>query len=159
MAPGGMSCGATAPGMTSSSPVENRATRGRRTTVKRAMPMLAAKPNAAGPRRQPRASTTSPRATSSPARRMCCPRLGGMLICTWVIAPLLLPPPLLLPDSPTTEHCSCITTASAPAGMGAPVKMRAAVPRAKGCPTAPAAIRCATGKVVPMFSASAVCTA
>jgi hypothetical protein len=39
---------------------------------------------------------------------------------------------------------SCITTASAPSGICAPVKMRAAVPAASGVPTVPAGMRCVT---------------
>lgn len=47
----------------------------------------------------------------------------------------------------TIVHCSCMMTASAPAGMGAPVKMRAAVPAASGAPIWPAAMRWLTGSV------------
>src|SRR2546427_13226027 len=42
------------------------------------------------------------------------PTLGAFLIST---------------SSPRTSQCSCITTASAPGGIGAPVKIRAAVDR------------------------------
>jgi hypothetical protein len=50
-------------------------------------------------------------------------------------------------ESPSTAHSSCITTASAPAGSGAPVKMRAAVPGASVWPTLPAGMRWATAAV------------
>ena len=49
----------------------------------------------------------------------------------------------------TALHCSCMTTASAPAGTCAPVKMRAAVPGASGAPTLPAAMRWLTGSTAP----------
>ena len=52
-----------------------------------------------------------------------------------------------------------MTTASAPAGTGAPVKMRAAVPGASGWPTLPAAMRCDTGNTVPDGMQSALRTA
>jgi hypothetical protein len=47
-------------------------------------------------------------------------------------------------ESPSTAASSCITIASAPCGIGAPVKIRAAVPASSGLPTAPAMIFCAT---------------
>jgi hypothetical protein len=50
------------------------------------------------------------------------------------------------PFSPCSQR-SCITTASAPAGTGAPVKMRAAVPGCSVEPTVPAGIRWLTGSV------------
>ena len=55
----------------------------------------------------------------------------------------------------TGVHCSCMTTASAPAGTCAPVKMRAAVPGARAVPTLPAAIRWLTGSTVPLAATSA----
>ena len=70
MAPGRMSSGAISPGMTNSSPVENKATRGFRTTLTWARPMLAAKPNDAGLSRVPLDKTMSPLLTSSPLRRI-----------------------------------------------------------------------------------------
>ena len=73
MAPGGMSAGATSPGMTNSSPVENKATLGRATTCRWDRPKLAANPNCAGPSFWPRWSTVSPARTSSPLRRTHCP--------------------------------------------------------------------------------------
>ena len=50
---------------------------------------------------------------------------------------------------------SCMTTASAPSGTGAPVKIRATVPVCSGWPLAPAAMRWDTGKVVPNCTTSA----
>ena len=79
MLPAGISCGAISPGITSSSPVENSATLGRRTTGKVAKPILAAKPSDAGFNRSPCRSTTAPTATSSPARRIHWPDLGTEL--------------------------------------------------------------------------------
>ena len=112
MAPGGNWWGARSPGMTNSSPVDNRPTRGRTCTGNCAMPMLAASPSEAGVKRKPLGSTTWPCAMSSPCLRMHWPALGGVWICT-------------RPSSKATQS-SCITTASAPCGTGAPVKMRAA---------------------------------
>jgi hypothetical protein len=66
---------------------------------------------------------------SSPRRRIHSPGCG-----TW----------FTVTASPSGAHSSCITTASAPAGSGAPVKMRAAVPGASVWPTLPAGMRCAT---------------
>ena len=51
-----------------------------------------------------------------------------------------------------------MTTASAPGGIGAPVKMRAAVPGSSALPTAPAMIFCLTSKVF-FFSRSETRTA
>ena len=82
MAPGRMFSGNTSPGMTSSSPVENKATRGLRVTFNLAAPMLAANPKPAGFRRVPLDSTTAPLATSSPLRRIHCPTRGMVLIKT-----------------------------------------------------------------------------
>ena len=44
-------------------------------------------------------------------------------------------------SSPSRQPCSCIRTASAPAGSGAPVKMRAAAPSEIAPATSPAATR------------------
>ena len=152
MAPGFMSCGATSPGMTSSSPVENSATRGLRTTVRSGLPTLAARPRAAGIRRTPRCSTTDPMPTSSPERRIFWPGFGTALMRTepaWAGLP---------PDAaawPIASHSSCISTASAPLGIGAPVNMRAAVPGASSVPDTPAGIRCDTGNTTPALDTSA----
>lgn len=116
MPPGGSS----SPGMTSSSPVENSATRGRRTTGTSASPIDAASPTSCARSRVPAASTTSPSRMSSPARRIHAPAFG--------ISSKQTPASVVRVDS-------CITMASAPGGTGAPVKMRAQVPAASGAPT------------------------
>jgi len=54
---------------------------------------------------------------------------------------------------------SCITIASAPAGTGAPVKMRAMVPGSSGFGTAPAGIRWLTASTTPSSAISARRTA
>ena len=146
MAPGRMSPGATSPGMTSSSPVENSATRGRAATVNSARPIPAARPILAGARRSPFESTTAPRVTSSPAARTHWPAVGTALMRTRA------------PPSRAWVS-SCITTASAPAGIGAPVKMRAALRAASGVPDCPAAMRCDTGSSAPAAATSAARTA
>jgi hypothetical protein len=67
-----------------------------------------------------------------------------------------------LPSPPSSDNAtasSCITTASAPAGICAPVKMRAAVPAASGVPTVPAGMRWATRSTVPAAPQSAMRTA
>ena len=56
--------------------------------------------------------------------------------------------------SSSASHCSCMTTASAPGGIEAPVKMRAALPGASGWPTAPAGMRWLTGNSAPAALAS-----
>jgi hypothetical protein len=48
-----------------------------------------------------------------------------------------------------------MTTASAPAGICAPVKMRAALPAASGCPTTPAGMRWLTRSTLPGAGTSA----
>ena len=141
MAPGGNCSGGTWPGMTSSSPVDSSATRGRRATGRCSSPMLAARPRAAGARRVPACNTVLPRAMSSPARRMFWP------LCGWVCT-------RTVPSSCATQS-SCMTTASAPGGTGAPVKIRAAVPPCNGAPTLPAAMRCDTGNAMPGAATSA----
>ncbi|MOA47315.1 hypothetical protein D3C78_1699400 [compost metagenome] len=93
----------------SSSPVLKMATlRGRR-TVTVAMPKEASSGSSRGLRRRPLASTCDPCARSSPRRRMFWPGKGA------VRKVILLPPSCV---------SSCITTASVPAGTGAPVMMR-----------------------------------
>jgi hypothetical protein len=95
---------------------------------------------ACGVTRVPRARTTAPACTSSPRRRIHWPASGTVSTRT-------------APSCAT--HCSCITTTSAPAGICAPVKMRAAVPGCKGCGGMPAGIRWLTGSVVPARGTSA----
>ena len=147
-----MFSGATAPGMTNSSPVENKATRGFRVTSSWAKPMLAAKPKPAGSSRVPFCITTEPRVTSSPLRRIHCPNAGaelttmtGTSACAFSVE--------------ATCVSSCMTTALAPGGMGAPVKMRAASPEFKAWPCWPAGIRCVTFKLAPTCVTSSTRTA
>jgi hypothetical protein len=52
-----------------------------------------------------------------------------------------------------------MTTASAPSGIMAPVKMRAAVPGCKGCGTWPAGMRCDTFSAALPLAQSAARTA
>ena len=54
---------------------------------------------------------------------------------------------------------SCITIASAPAGTGAPVKMRAAVAGCSGGGAAPAGMRWLTGSTTPSSAISLLRTA
>jgi hypothetical protein len=76
----------------------------------------------------PAGTTVSPLRTSLPVRLIHSPGFGTLRTTT---------------ESPSTAQNSCITIASAPCGIGAPVKMRAALPGASGFPTSPAWIRCA----------------
>ena len=64
---------AASPGITSSSPLANSATRGRRQTVSLATPTEAARPRCCGSRRVPAATTSSPAPMSSPRRRILLP--------------------------------------------------------------------------------------
>ena len=144
MAPGFMSPGATSPGMTSSSPVENKATRTRGATGNCAKPILAAKPIDAGARRSPLHSTAEPSRTSSPCLRMHWPDLGELGSRSVV---------------PSTTQSSCITTASAPSGIGAPVKIRAALIAPSAWPTLPAATRWLTANGVALLCQSLLSTA
>ena len=59
----------------------------------------------------------------------------------------------------TGVHCSCITTASAPAGSWAPVKMRAALPGRSGSGGWPAGMRWLIGSTPPIPGKSAQRTA
>ena len=141
MAPGFICSGATSPGITSSSPVEKSATLGSLATIRRCAPTLAAIPKAAGVSRVPAANTVAPCVTSSPARRIHWPTVSAELT--------------RMRDAPSaataTSQSSCMTTVSAPNGMGAPVNMRAALLSCRGWPLPPAAMRCNTGNQV--FSA------
>mmetsp|Transcript_45923 Transcript_45923/g.130182 ORF Transcript_45923/g.130182 Transcript_45923/m.130182 type:complete len:263 (+) Transcript_45923:802-1590(+) len=95
---------------TSSSPVENMATTGRRWTSTLAKPRAANTPISPGPMREPRRRTTSPWAVSEPTLRM--------------FAPGLLATPMSIRRTPSTHtsfESSTLTTASAPSGRGAPV--------------------------------------
>ena len=77
------------------------------------------------------------------------PGMDGYAVrCADVAAGICLPVSQRIPASPAT-HSSCMTTASAPGGTGAPVKMRAAVPGCRGAPTVPAGMRWLTGRQMP----------
>ena len=141
MEPTGILSGAMSPGITNSSPVENKATRGARVTCNCANPTLAAIPRDAGVSRSPFCKTLAPRVTSSPERRIHWPKATADFTRTWL--------------SSSGSQSSCITTASAPSGIGAPVKMRAASPACNVVPWEPAGIRCVTFKTALVFTQSA----
>ncbi len=130
--------------MVSSSPVKNTATRSLRHTGSSARPTDAASPSSWLRRRVPAGKITLPSLMSSPARRIHSPGLGAWRTVT---------------TPSTSSHCSCMTTASAPGGISAPVKMRAAVPGCKGWPTWPAGMRCDTGSAAEAPTQSAARTA
>ena len=100
-------------GSGSSSPVERTATRGRLRTGRMATPASAATPISWGPTRVPAGRIVSPSATSEPRGRTFAPTGTGSETRA---------------TSPATETRSTWTTASAPAGRGAPVVMYAAWP-------------------------------
>ncbi|MNL08604.1 hypothetical protein D3C87_1293310 [compost metagenome] len=64
------------PGIASSSPVKNTATRTRRTTSSLACPTEAASPSACGVSRVPAGRISAPASMSSPARRIHSPEAG-----------------------------------------------------------------------------------
>ena len=99
-------------GPASSSPVVTIATRARVPTLTDSIPCEASKPSLAGSSRSPRFKICCPIARSAPALRTKSP--SG--ICAARIKT----------KSPSRSVSSCITTASAPVGMGAPVKIRTA---------------------------------
>src|SRR5579875_2688358 len=101
------------PTSTSSLPVDRTMTRGRGRTVTRSRPSAASKPSCCGPRAAPAPSAGAPAATSSPARRTHSPVRAGRWIATRA--------------SPRSVSSSGMT-ASAPAGIGAPVMIRIASP-------------------------------
>ena len=86
-----------------------------------------------GRSRRPAGATVPPSATSSPARRRFAPgfRAGRVTVL------------------PSTAQSSCIATMSAPSGIAAPVKMRAASPRPIAPGASPAARRSVTRSVPP----------
>src|SRR5215212_3328726 len=104
-----------APPPTSSSPVDNTPTRGRRWTATDDAPTLARTPRRPGVRTVPGVTTTSPARRSSPARRTAVPGSTGTSTTT---------------DAPSADGAvrSTMTTASAPGGTTAPVMMRTAWP-------------------------------
>ena len=104
------------PSSTSSSPVDRTAARilGYTDTVKAFT--IASTPSTGGVISVPAASTTSPGFTSSPAGRTASPGCTldeSRTVCSFTIS-----------------ESSTMTTASAPAGIGAPVMIRIASPRA-----------------------------
>ncbi|MCK7468153.1 MAG: helix-turn-helix domain-containing protein [Desulfosudis oleivorans] len=96
-----------------------------------------------GPRRRGAgpAHKVSPARKSSPRRRMLSP--GGV---SWREGA----------RSPVRVTCSCITTVSAPAGSGAPVKIRIALPGASCCGALPQLDSPATGSSKPCAARSAM---
>jgi hypothetical protein len=122
MAPGFICSGGTSPGMTSSSPVEKqrhaRAARHRQ-------------------RGQPDAGRQAQRGRRPGAVPAAAPRRPGHVFARAadVLAGAATELNCTRPPSCATQS-SCMTTASAPGGTGAPVKMRATVPGASGSPAA-----------------------
>ena len=106
---------------TSSSPVARMDTTGRRMTLAEVNPSEAMTPISAGRTGVPASSTCCPRRTSSAAGRTFTPTGKLEYIATWSSG---------LPAwrRSTSSVSSKGTTASAPAGMGAPVMMRIATP-------------------------------
>ncbi len=105
------------PGSTSSSPVERIATRTRRCTGMNNLPKDASMLISDGLRTVPAESIVSPSLTSSPLKRIWSP---GFTF------------PFRKTVSSRSSACSKGTTASAPAGMGAPVRIFTAVPACMG---------------------------
>src|ERR1051326_881974 len=113
------------PGMTSSSPVKKRPRRTFLKTGSVLIPTEAARPVSCGSRRFPAGRISEFLRMSLPTYRTQSPGPGFFLTTT---------------ESSTASVSSWITTASPPDGIGAPVKMRAAVPGSSGLPTEPAMI-------------------
>ena len=80
------------PGITNSSPVAKRATRGRRTTSSSATPTEAARPRCWGLSTAPAAMISLPRVMSSPVRRMLAPGFGTSWMRTPFARRLRRPP-------------------------------------------------------------------
>ena len=110
------------------------------------MPMAAASARSRAASRRPAGSALAPRAMSSPDSRRFAPGFspGGTFTA-----------------SPSTRTSSCMNTVSAPAGMGAPVKMRIASPAPSGrAAAAPACTRSTiASRVSPVPATSAWRTA
>ncbi len=102
----------SAPGSTTSVPVQSRAALGSRTTSRRSEPAMAAVPTRSGVITCPARRRTSPARTSSPSGQMFVPVSFRTRTRPW----------------PAGSVCSTITTASAPGGTGAPVVMTHAWP-------------------------------
>jgi hypothetical protein len=140
--------GRNAPGPdTSSSPVDMTPTRGRGWARTSATPSEASTPTRPGVISSPADSTTSPGLRSSPTS------------LRWVPASTAASMRTDLPLSSRSVR-STMTTASAPSGSGAPVKMRIASPgpsgRVAGCPAATSAT---TGSVTGAEATSSARTA
>ena len=118
------------PASTSSSPVDSTPTRGRGWASTSVTPIPASTPRWPGVITSPGENTGSPTRRSSPATRTASP------------ADTSAPSATRAPSSRRVV-CSTITTASAPSGIGAPVKMRMASPgcsaRSAGWPAATSA--------------------
>ena len=104
------------PGSASSFPVDITVIRGRGRAVTAAWPAAASRPSCTGPSRVPAAISRSPGAASPPARRIALPGSAARRIATWSLPP--------------SVH-STGTTASAPAGISAPVMILRQVPGAR----------------------------
>ena len=94
-------------------PVERIATRGFANTPASACPIAAIAPTRLGDSRSPATTARSPAAMSAPRRLTCCPAVAAEKISISI---------------PCVSVSSTITTASAPAGSGAPVAISAQVP-------------------------------
>ena len=94
-----------------------------RATCSWSRPMPAARPARPAPAARPAQHDVRRACTSSPLRRIHWPGAGTRRMRT-------------RPSPARLRVSSCITIASAPAGTGAPVKMRAAVPGCSGCAAA-----------------------
>jgi hypothetical protein len=117
--------------------VKNRPRRTFLKTGSALIPTEAASPVSCGASRLPAVRISPPLRTSLPTVRIQSPVFGLVFTTT---------------SSFSVTVCSCITTASAPGGIGAPVKMRAAVPGSSGLPTEPAMI---FWEILSFFDASA----
>ena len=110
-----------AAGGTSSLPVETIATRTRGGTSTCVAPASAASPISALPSAMPAESTSCPRRNAAPCLAMCCPTRNRSSRSR------TLPPACTLAVPSTADSTG--TTASAPAGIGAPVMIRPHAPR------------------------------
>ena len=137
---------------TSSLPVEKTPTFSGPNTGRSTMPCEAATPRSMGERIRPAGRAVWPVRMSSPRRRTFWPGFwpAGRVIVSdgqappsgWLLAPCRAE------SSAWRRTCSCITTVSAPAGMGAPVMMRQACPGGRVAGGSPASVRPPTGSVV-----------
>ncbi|GAO05621.1 hypothetical protein PSR1_04536 [Anaeromyxobacter sp. PSR-1] len=131
----------TLPGGTSSSPVGRIATLGRRRTTSSARPIPAASPTAPGSTTVPAAIATAPAARSEPRARTKRPGSAARRNTAAL---------------PARRTSSCISTASAPSGSGAPVKIRQQLPGGSAAAAGrPAYTSNAIGRRAPARRASA----